>query len=114
MNGNIVKDKSFARNMFAVIIAGCLAIILIIIGECTGLTNLNLIPFGGPSWALWLYPVYFLLAYLILFFVFKLPKKYFWCLIILSVVVFIVFYIITNGNLFVNPVPFGHGASLVD
>jgi hypothetical protein len=113
MNSNIVKEKSFAMNIFAVVLASCLTIILIIIGEYIGLTNLNLLPLGGPSWALWLYPVYFLLVYLILFFVFKLPKKYFWCFIILGVVVFIIFYIITNGNLFVNPVPFGHGASLI-
>jgi hypothetical protein len=94
-------------NFFGFILAGIVfGIILIVVSEFSSFSHLNLVPFGGKSWALWVYPVVLFLGVFISSFLFKIKNK---LIILLStaIIVFLLFLFVFNGNLFVNPIPFG-------
>jgi hypothetical protein len=94
-------------NFFTFLPAGfVLATILIFFSEFSGFSHTNFIPFGGKSWALWAYPAVSFLGFLISSFLFKIkntPK----ILLLVAAVIFILFFLVFGGNLFVNPIPFG-------
>jgi hypothetical protein len=79
--------------------------VLIFTSEKVGFSHLNLIPFGGESWALWSYPLCILFSFLLFSLIFKIHNKIQF-ISILAIVIFILFFIVFQGTLFANPMPF--------
>ena len=93
-----------------VVTGSLLTILLLVISEIMQFTHINFVPFGGPSWGQWIYPIYFFLGFLISYILFRLPKKTARTILIAFVVLFVLSYIFTEGQLFINPIPFGVNA----
>ena len=87
-------------------------IILIIISELIKFSHLNLIPFGGNSWAIWFHPIFVGLSFGIFSKIFKIQKPI-PIFLVITIIGVIIFYYIYNGLLFVNPIPFGIKANPV-
>jgi hypothetical protein len=88
-------------------IAGLIiGLILSTFAEISKFSHINLVPFRNKSWALWSYPLVFFISFLILAFLFKI-KIEMMALSISFVIIFIIFFLIFEGSLFVNPAPFG-------
>ena len=96
----IVKIVGF---LFSGLSAG---VLLIFISELIKFSHLNLIPFGGTSWAIWFHPVAMGVSFGILSKLFKINKSVYIFLLVTTISM-IVFYYIYNGLLFINPLPFG-------
>ena len=77
------------------------------ISEYLEVTRLNFIPLGGPSWALWLYPVYFLISFCIVAAIFRLPKAAYFGIIVAFVILFLLLIYLSQGQIFSNWKPFG-------
>lgn len=80
-------------------------VLLILLSELLRFSHLNLIPLGGPSWAIWFHPLAFIISFNLINIIFKIfrPLK----LLLLSFIIFfLLFYIIYSGYLFINPLPF--------
>lgn len=84
-----------------------LGVILIIVSEFFKFSHLNLVPFGGRSWALWVFPFSIFLGLFISSFLFKIKNKL-KILSLLTIFITVVFFFLANGGLFANPVPFSH------
>lgn len=84
--------------------------ILTIASQLIGFSRMNFLPFNGPYYALWVYPVYFLISFLVFAKVFRLPKRAKYYIIAVSVIFMIWLYFAFEGNMFENPIPFGIGA----
>ncbi len=83
-----------------------LGILLILLSESTKFSHLNLLPMGGRSWALWLYPLSFSICFAGMGFYMKIKNWQFISVAILILLSFI-FYVLTGGTLFDNLTPFG-------
>ncbi|OGL59380.1 hypothetical protein A2752_05480 [Candidatus Uhrbacteria bacterium RIFCSPHIGHO2_01_FULL_46_23] len=103
-------SKIFLKFISFVLISVVSTILLIIVSEKTSFSRINLLPLGGPSWALWTYPIYLLFGLSFSHFIFGLPKRYFTFLLTIWAIIFIVYYIVFNGSVFENPIPFGISA----
>ncbi|PJE76144.1 hypothetical protein COV04_01275 [Candidatus Uhrbacteria bacterium CG10_big_fil_rev_8_21_14_0_10_48_11] len=66
------------------------------------ITRFNFSIFGGPSWALWLYPFYLLTGYLISAIVFRMGRKTYLGVVIAFVLFFLLLLFLTQGQLFDN------------
>ena len=88
------------------IIGVVFGIALMICSEFFNFSHTNLVPFGGKSWALWAYPVTLFLGLFISSFLFKIKNKLM-ILLATAIIIFFLFFFVFNGNMFVNPVPFG-------
>ncbi|MBI2459200.1 MAG: hypothetical protein HYV53_01445 [Parcubacteria group bacterium] len=100
----IIKMISF---LFSGLVVGAL---LILISELIKFSHLNLIPFGGVSWAVWFHPVAMGVSFGILSKLFKINKPIYIFLFV-TIISIITFYFIYNGLLFINPLPFGINTS---
>lgn len=92
----------------AFVVAGLVGTaVLIVASELIGFSRANFVAFAGPSYAVWVYPLYFLISFLVFSKVFNLPKKAkYW--IVFGFVIFLVWYYLSaEGNMFTNPIPFG-------
>ena len=90
------------------IILGLLGTVaLTILSDTIGFSRTNFFPFSGPSYASWVYPVYFLISFLVFRRVLDIPKKANYYIIGAFVVLLIWSYFIFEGELFINPIPFG-------
>jgi hypothetical protein len=85
-------------------------VLLIVVSEITQFSHENFTIFSGPSWALWVYPFYFLISFLIFYRIFRLPKRTIGVIIILFTLIFIWQYFSLEGAMFENPIPFGISA----
>lgn len=100
----IIKIIGF---LFSGLVAG---ILLIFISELIKFSHLNLIPFGGASWAVWFHPVAMGVSFGVFSKLFKINKPVY-IFLLTTIFSIIVFYFIYNGLLFENPLPFGINAS---
>ena len=91
------------------IIAGLLGtIVLIMLSEWIGLSRTSLIPLSGPSYAGWVYPIYFFISFIFFSRIFDLPRRAKYYIFIVAII-FVVWlhFVAFEGNLFTNPIPFG-------
>ena len=72
------------------------------ISEYLGVTRLNFIPFGGRSWALWLYPFYFLFAFCISGVIFRMPKRTYVGIFVGFILLFVLLIYLSQGQIFDN------------
>ena len=86
-------------------------VVLTIISQLIGFSRENFFPLAGPSYAGWVYPVYFLISFLIFAKVFGLPKRAKYYIIAVSIIFTIWLYFAFEGNMFENPIPFGIDAA---
>ncbi len=101
---NIIKYPAF-------IISGLIGtVFLTIVSQLVGFSRENFLPFAGPYYAGWVYPVYFFISFMIFAKVFQLPKIAKYYIIAASVIFAILLYFIFEGQMFDNPIPFGIGA----
>ena len=85
-------------------------VILVILSEVIGFSRANFLPFAGPSYATWVYPIYFLVSFIVAVRFFKLPHRANYYVIAASILVFVWWYAGAEGSLFRNSIPFGIGA----
>lgn len=94
-----------------VVIIGCaISIVLLVISEATGFTHINFVPLGGPSWGLWIYPIYLFIGFVGAYKLFRLPKKNFYTILIILLIITLVYYFGGDDSAFTNPIPFGINA----
>ena len=94
-------------SIFGFILMGIiLGVLVIYISEYFGFSHANVLPFGGKSWALWVYPLSFSLSFIIAAYIFKIKEKT-KLFISLIFVTFFLFFMIMGTNLFNNFLPFG-------
>lgn len=84
--------------------------VLIIASELIGFSHMNFVALANPSYASWVYPVYFLISFLIFAKVLRLPNRVKYYVIAASIIFAIWLYFVFEGNMFENPIPFGIGA----
>lgn len=105
----MIKNKiiNWAIYIISSIIGGLL---LIVISESIRFSHINLLPFGGDSWAVWFHPFAFGISFGVLSKIFKIKKS---IIIFLgtTIISIIIFYFLYNGLLFFNPIPFSFGIS---
>lgn len=102
----IIKIIGF---LFSGLLVGSL---LILVSELVKFSHLNLIPFGGVSWAVWFHPVAIGISFGVLSELFKIYKSVYIFLLV-TIISIIIFYFIYNGLLFINPLPFGIDATSI-
>lgn len=102
----IIKMISFLFSALAV------GILLILISELIKFSHLNLIPFGGVSWAVWFHPIAIGVSFGVLSKLFKIDKPVY-IFLLTTIIGMIAFYFIYSGFLLVNPLPFGINATSV-
>ena len=100
----IIKIIGF---LFSGLVVG---VLLILISELIKFSHLNLIPFGGASWAIWFHPLAIGVSFGIFSKVFKISKPIY-IFLLATLISIIIFYFIYNGLLFTNPLPFGINAT---
>lgn len=100
----IIKIIGF---VFSGLVIGAL---LILISEVIKFSHLNLIPFGGASWATWIHPLAIGASFGVFSKIFKISKPVYIFLLV-TIISIIIFYFIYNGLLFINPLPFGINAT---
>ncbi len=102
---NLVKYPAF-------IIAGLIsAIVLVIVSDWIGFSRTSLVPLSGPSYAGWVYPIYFFISFIIFSKIFDLPKRAKYYILAVAVIFTIwLHFVAFEGSLFTNPIPFGVGA----
>ena len=78
--------------------------ILIVVSEIINLSNINLIPFGGDSWAMWIYPILRTLGMYLSSLILKFKNP-----LVISLVSLIIFsllaFAVLGDNIFSNPIP---------
>jgi hypothetical protein len=100
MNKQIISFLSFLACGFI----GSISVITL--SELTKFSHVNLIPFGGSSWAAWVNPLAIGISFGLSSKLFKMYKPILVFFIVLIVSI-ITFYFLFNGLLFVNLAPFG-------
>ncbi len=86
------------------------ALFLVYTSEIIGFSRMSFFPLSGPSYAIWVYPVYLFLSFFVCARFFVLPKKINYIIAIVSLACLLLLFFIFEGSLFNNPVPFGIGA----
>jgi len=82
-------------------------VILIIVSELIGFSHVNFVALASPSYASWVYPVYFLISFLIFRRILGLSKKVNYYIVFVFIVLLIWYYFTDEGGMFMNPIPFG-------
>ena len=92
----------------AFIILGSIGtVILIIVSELIGFSHMNFVPLASPSYASWVYSVYFLISFLVFAKIFRLPNRSKYYIVAVFIVLTVWLYFAFEGNMFENPIPFG-------
>ncbi len=86
--------------------------LLLIISELIKFSHLNLLPFGGSSWAVWFHPLAIGISFYMSSIISKLGKPMI-IFIFITLISAVIFYFLYGGLLFVNPTPFGIGAASI-
>lgn len=97
--------KSVLKIFYFVIVGLVASFLLIFISEKIKFSHINLLPFGGQSWAIWFYPLIIGICFGISAIIFKL-KKPFLILLLAILICFGIFYFIFKDYLFINYMPF--------
>jgi hypothetical protein len=102
-----ISFRSAMRKFVLIVIGLVISYLLITLSEESRLTRFNLSLFGGPSWALWLYPFYLLFGFLISAFCFRSTKRTYVIIFCGFVVFFLILTFLSQGQIFDNWRPFG-------
>ena len=85
--------------------------VLVVVSETIGFSRANFIAFADESYAVWVYPFYFLVSFLVFGKVFDISKKAKYYIIGVFIILLLWYYFTSEGGFFVNPIPFGIGAA---
>ena len=108
---NFIETSTAVLKYLGFIVAGIVGTIaLIAISEITAFSHINFVPLGGPSWALWTYPIYFFISFMIFYRIFRLRAEVLWFIIVATFCLTIWWYLSSEGAMFENPIPFGISA----
>ena len=98
--------KKIVIYLLFLIIGVVLGVFLLFIANITNFTHTNLTPMGGKSWAMWVNPLSLSLGLFFAALYFKIWKPSL-VFIVSLLIAFVFFWLVYNGHILDNPIPFG-------